>query len=127
MQSIIFKTKEEKFIYFFERMNIDMIDECLDDKPYQDFEKNVFLNLLKKAFNQFKKSGDIKLVAVKGKCIGCDKRKRGLSFIGNKSSKHLDLIIIRRNGKVKDIHECTNFKCERKSIKRKEKYLLIMI
>ena len=56
------KTQFDAVIYFIKNLDIDMIDTLLDDKyTYQDLKKNVFIQKLGIAFDEFIKAGDSQL------------------------------------------------------------------
>ena len=93
-----------------------MLELLLDDsKTYQNAPKNIFLNKLEKAFNQFMKSKDTSLSVMRGKCCskGCPNTgAKGFSFVGNVSGKHLDLIFEDTETDYADIYQCHGFETQ---------------
>ena len=64
------KSQADAVLYFFQRMDIEMIDTLLeDDRKYQDFEKNIFIEKLGIALDEFRKAGDTSLNRYSGHCI----------------------------------------------------------
>jgi hypothetical protein len=110
------KTQEDAVRYFISRLDADMVDTLLDEKrTYQDMDKQVFIANLRHAFDEFLEAGDTVLLCTPGQCNSteCNYRYRGYSFEGNKSTKHMDLIIENDNeGRVRDIYECRHFLCD---------------
>jgi hypothetical protein len=93
-------TQEDAVVYFIEQLDIDMVNTLLDNnRTYQDFSKDVFIQKLDEAFDVFLKSGDTCLTRSPGQCHhrDCNLACRGYSFTGNSSKKHLDLIIEKTN------------------------------
>jgi len=112
-QKIDLKTQAGAVIYFLQRMDIQMINDLLDDKyTYQEFKKNIFIQKLGHALDEFLSSGDTFLNCYTGFCNAenCNYKCAGFSFIGNNSKNYLDLIIDIKDGVVQDIYECTIFK-----------------
>ena len=111
-------SQEDAVIHFIQKLDIDMINTLLDEgRTYQDMEKHNFIRKLGYAFDEFIDSGDATMNCTTGKCdaVKCNFQCRGYSFTGNKSGKHLDLIIEKDNqGKVLDIYECRFFLCDGK-------------
>ena len=107
------KTQAQAVVHFIEQLDIEMVDTLLDDTlEYQDMEKNIFINKLGDAFNEFIESGDTCLNSTKGFCdsVICNYKCKGFSFVGNNSGNYMDLIIEIEDGKVIDMYECTYFK-----------------
>lgn len=53
-------TQADAVIYFFQRLDIDMVSDILEDnRTYQDFEKLLFNHKLGNAFEEFVKAGNI--------------------------------------------------------------------
>ncbi|MCF8423865.1 MAG: hypothetical protein K9H41_05940 [Bacteroidia bacterium] len=97
--------------YFFERMDIEMIDAFLSDEhTYQDVDKRTFISELSMVFNQFIDSGDSHLIAFEGACNSCIKGKFGYTFVGNVSSNYLSIIFDIKDDKIVDLYDCTKFK-----------------
>lgn len=103
-------TQSEAIIYFMKEMDLEMLDAFLDNGiSYQDMEKSLFLSKLQEVFMQFKSSGDSKLEAHAGKCMGCNKGCNGFSFVGNYSKNYINMIVDVKAGRVKDLYQCFNF------------------
>jgi hypothetical protein len=98
--------------HFLEQMDAEMLNDILhDDRTYQDFQKDVFIQKLDGAFEVFKNAGDSLLSRHYGKCseFGCNAGCEGFSFVGNMSGHYMDLIIEVKEGEVLDIYECLKF------------------
>ena len=107
------KTQAQAVVHFIQQLDIEMVDSLLDDTlEYQDMRKDIFINKLGHAFNEFIESGDTCLNSTKGFCdsVICNYKCKGLSFVGNNSRNFIDLIIEIEDGKVVDMYECTYFK-----------------
>jgi len=107
------KTQAQAVVHFIEQLDIEMVDTLLDDMlEYQDMDKDIFINKLGDAFNEFIESGDTRLNSTKGLCdsVICNYKCKGFSFVGNNSGNYMDLIIEIKDGKVIDMYECTYFK-----------------
>ena len=120
-------TQAEAVIYFFQRLDIDMVSDILEDnRTYQDFEKALFVYKLGNAFNEFIKSGDTFLHILSGSCNAkfCNYKCMGYSFIGNHSGNYLDMIIEIKEGVVQDMYECSEFKMQQKGITKNERVVL---
>jgi hypothetical protein len=112
-ERINLKNQAEAVLHFFKKLDVDMVDQLLDsDRTYSDFDKQIFIRKLGLVFDQFIEAGDEYLILFPGKCgsdicdnAGCP----GYAFIGNKSGKFLDLIVIEENGRITDIYDCTDF------------------
>ncbi len=97
--------------YFFERMDIDMLDDILSDEhTYKDVDKKTFLDELSKVFNEFINDGDTHLMAFEGACNSCIKGKFGYTFVGNVSHNHLSMIFDIKDDKIVDLYDCVEFK-----------------
>ena len=108
------KTQSDAVIHFIKNLDIDMIDTLLDDKyTYQDLKKNIFIQKLGIAFNEFIDAGDIQLEVYNGFCsqFTCNNQCSGFRFSSSKSGLYFDLIIDIDNGIVTDIYECSSFLC----------------
>lgn len=112
-QKIDLKTQAGAVIYFLQRMDIQMINDLLDDKyTYQEFKKNVFIQKLGDALDEFLSSGDTFLNCYTGFCNSeiCNYKCAGFSFVANNTKNYIDLIIDIKDGVVQDMYECTIFK-----------------
>ena len=97
--------------YFFERMDIDMIDDLLsDDYTYQNAKKKTFIYELSLVFDEFAMAGDTFLIAFKGGCNSCRKGKFGYTFVGNVSNNYISMIFDIIEDKIVDLYDCTFFK-----------------
>lgn len=108
------KTQSDTVIHFIKNLDIDMIDTLLDDKnTYQDLKKNVFIQKLGIAFDEFITAGDLQLEVNNGFCsqFVCNNQCSGYRFSSKESGLYFDLIIDIENGVVKDIYECSSFMC----------------
>ena len=107
------KNQSQAVIHFIQQLDIEMVDSLLDNtREYQDMKKDIFINKLGHALNEFIEAGDTFLNSTKGFCdsIICNYKCKGLSFVGNNSGNFIDLIVEIEDGKVLDIYECTHFK-----------------
>lgn len=103
-------TQAKAIKYFFERMDIEMIDAFLsEEQTYQDVKKQLFINELERVFNQFKNNGDTNLIAFEGSCNSCIKGKFGYTFVGNVSANYLSIIFDINDGKIIDLYDCSSF------------------
>jgi hypothetical protein len=112
---ISLKTQAEAVLYFFQRLDIDMVSSILEDnRTYQNFAKPLFIKKLEDALDEFIEAGDTYLNRYKGSCNSksCNYKCKGYSFVGNNSGNYFDLIIDVNDGVVNDIYECFSFKCE---------------
>jgi hypothetical protein len=117
-QTTKLKTQAQAVVHFIQQLDIEMVDSLLDDRlEYQDMRKDLFINKLGHAFNEFIEAGDTFLLASKGFCnsVICNFQCKGYSFTGNNSGSFLDMIIEIEDGKVIDMYECTHFKTEVKT------------
>lgn len=107
------KTQFDAVLYFFQRMDIEMLTMILDDdREYQDLEKKVFLKKLAIAFEDFQAHGNTFLNIYNGKCVGCncsEQKYSGISFLGNKSNHYMNVLFEIENDKILDIFECADF------------------
>jgi hypothetical protein len=107
-------TQADAVLYFLQSLDIDMVNAVLEDnRTYQDFEKQVFIQKLDYALDEFIQAGDTFLHRFNGFCNSeiCNYKCKGFTFIGNNSGYYFDLIIDIKDGVVHDIYECTLFKC----------------
>ena len=108
------QTQADAVIHYIRHLDLDMIDTLLDGKyKYQDFSKNIFIQKLGIAFDEFIHTGDFQLEVNNGFCSQfiCNNQCSGFRFSGKKSGLYFDLIIEVKNGVVKDIYECSSFMC----------------
>ena len=120
-------TQTDAVIYFFQRLDIDMVSDILEDnRTYQDFEKPLFIHKLGNAFDEFVKAGDTFLQCHTGFCNSklCNYKCNGLSFTGNFSGNYLDMIIETKDGVVQDMYECSEFKMQVNGITKNERIVL---
>ena len=107
------KTQSDAVLHFLQHLDIEMIDCILEsNRTYQDFEKNIFVQKLGYALDEFIQSGDTYLNRYPGQCNSeiCNFKCKGFTFIGNHSGNYFDLIIDIKEGIVHDIYECSLFK-----------------
>jgi len=108
------KTHADAVIYFIRNLDIDMVDDLLDEKyTYQDVKKNIFIQRLSVAFDEFIAAGDTQLEVNNGFCslFVCNNQCSGYRFSSKSSGLYFDLIIEIEDGKVIDIYECSSFLC----------------
>lgn len=108
------KTQADAVLHFLQNIDIGMLDSILEpNRTYQDFEKNVFIQKLGYALDEFIQSGDTFLHRFPGQCDSefCNYKCKGFTFLGNKSRNYFDLIVDIKGGVVHDIYECGAFKC----------------
>ncbi len=113
IQNTKLQTQAQAVVHFIQQLDIEMVDSLLDDSlEYQDMRKDLFINKLGHAFNEFIEAGDTLLLATKGFCnsVICNFQCKGYSFTGNNSGNFLDMIIEIEDDKVIDMYECTHFK-----------------
>jgi hypothetical protein len=123
-KEFILKCQADTVIYFIQQLDIEMVDSLLDDSlEYQDMSKDLFINKLGHAFNEFIETGDTFLTSTKGFCdsVICNYKCKGLSFVGNNSGNFIDLIIEVEDGKVVDMYECTYFKTKKETGTKKNR------
>ena len=121
------KTQADAIIYFLQLMDIEMVSDILDnDRTYQNLDKNIFIQKLGAALDNFLESGDTFLNCHEGFCDSevCNYKCSGFSFIGNHSNNFIDLIKYTKDGKIKDIYECTHFKSLKNSGLKKVRIIL---
>ena len=109
-------TQAEALLYFFCRLDIDMVNELLDaERTYADLPKARFIEKLGVAFNKFIYAGDELLSLEAGFCssLDCDNcGSLGYTFVGNVSGHFLDLVVVEEEGKIIDIFDCTFLQVE---------------
>jgi hypothetical protein len=80
---------------------------------YQDMGRDKFLDLLEEVFDKFREFGDTKLEFKPGKCNGCYKGCKGVSFFGNNSRNYIDFVVLTEDddilGAITEICECSDF------------------
>ena len=117
------RNQSDALLHFFQTMDIKMIDSVLEpNRTYNDFDKQVFIQQLGVAFDEFSQSGDTFLQRYPGSCtaVYCNYKSKGFTFMGNHSGHYFDLIIDIKKGVVRDIYECAKFKCsDQKLLKNK--------
>ena len=103
-------TKKEAIIQYFSSMDLGMLELLLDEnRTYQDASKEIFLEKVGSAFEEFKSNGDTYLTPAKGKCDSTSCNNNGCSgfaFIGNNSNKSLPLIFEENESDYVDIYFC---------------------
>lgn len=108
-------TQAETVLYFFQRLDIDMIKMLIDDaNTYQDFEKKLFLKKLDYVFDDLLQAGNTYLNRYDGFCNSeeCNFKCKGYSFVGNVTNDYMDFIFDIRDNRVFDMYECSQFKCD---------------
>lgn len=108
------RTQSDALIHFLQSMDIKMIDSVLDPNfTYNDFDKQVFIQQLGVAFDEFSQFGDTYLQRFPGSCtaVYCHYKSKGFTFMGNHSGNYFDLILDIKKGVVRDIYECAKFEC----------------
>lgn len=107
-------TQAETVLYFFQRLNIDILKLLLDDaNTYQDFEKKAFLKKLDYVFDDLLQAGNTYLNRYDGFCNSeeCNFKCKGYSFLGNVTNDYVDFIFDVRDNRVFDMYECSRFRC----------------
>jgi hypothetical protein len=102
----------EAAVYYFSRMDIDMLDLVLNQETYEDARKEVFLEKINGAFEFFRENGDTELIPLPGQCAHkecINYCKGGFAFAGNNSDYHIDLIFEGEGGELQDIYICYCF------------------
>jgi hypothetical protein len=106
--------RKELFIKALCGMNLDLLDLAIEeDSEYLGISKEIFLQKVRQCFKEFKSKGDTCLKLYPGQCDSpeCPNyRNKGLSFIGNTSADHLDLVIDFSDGSIADMCSCYEFK-----------------
>lgn len=121
------KTQSDAVLHFLQHLDIEMIDSVLEpNRTYQDFEKNTFVQKLGYALDEFIQSGDTYLNRFPGQCNSeiCNFKCKGFSFIGNNSGNYFDLIIDIKEGVIKDIYECSLFKCFNQLVSKNKRIVI---
>ena len=120
-------TQREAFIYFFKRMDLEMIDLILERETYMEIPKSSFIRRLERAFDQFKGYSDWRLNVSHGTCLGkgCDHfLDRAIEFVGNRSGYRLSLVLVVKDGKIEDISECAKFRAN--TINTSERKMIVV-
>lgn len=118
------KTQSDAVLHFLQHLDIEMIDSILEsNRTYQDFEKNIFVQKLGYALDEFIQSGDTFLNRYPGQCNSeiCNFKCKGFTFIGNHSGNYFDLIIDIQEGVIHDIYECSKFKALNSNIDKRKR------
>ena len=112
ISNIKLKDQEDAVAFFIQILDIDMVNQLLDYRIYQDFEKQLFISKLKIALDKFKEEGNNFLSKHKGFCNAknCNYKCEGYTFLGESTGHYFDLIFEVKNGKIFDIYECSEFK-----------------
>ena len=84
------KNQEDALAYFIQKLDIDMVNQLLDYRNYQNFEKHIFISKLKIALDQFKKEVNNFLSKHKGFCNAknCNYKCEGYTFLGLRQNSH---------------------------------------
>ncbi len=102
----------QRMLNYFASMNIEGLRMHLNATySYQETSKEIFLNVLEKAFNSLRQENS-ELIISRGKCCSetCgNKHNSGFRFIGNKTKDYLDLIFNIKDDDIKDIYSCGEF------------------
>lgn len=118
-------TQLDAVLYFMQRLDNGMLKLILDDYyTYQDYDKKTFLRKLSYVFDEFHDKGNNYLNVFEGKCnssVCTNLNCKGFSFVGNKTTHYMDLIIEIKDDKVCDIYECYDFQNENDTILKKGK------
>lgn len=101
-------TQADAVIYFFTKMDHEMIDDLLvDDRFYQEMPKSTFVRKLSMLFATFEELGDLHLMRanrVDGEFNG--KNVTAITYIGNKSHNFVDILFEKdQNGYITDMYE----------------------
>jgi len=115
-------TQADAVLYFLQRLDIEMVSAVLEEnRTYQEFEKDVFIQKLDYALDEFIQAGDTFLNRYSGFCNFkiCNYKCKGFSFIGNNSGNYFDLIVDIKEGVVHDMYECNFFKNRERAIDKK--------
>ena len=110
----ILSTQADAVIHYIKHLDIDMIETLLDGElTYQDFSKDIFIQKLGIALDEFLQTGDTQLDISNGFCseFVCNNQCSGYRFSSQSSGLYFDLIIDIEEGKVTDIYECSSFLC----------------
>jgi len=120
------KTHLDALLYFFGKMDIDMISTLLDDKlTYQDYSKSQFVTKLDDLMFTLYQKGDFQLYIERGECYGCNCGRSGFTFIGNRTRSFIDLVFeVDAESNVTDIYECEEFFNKRSKHKKKNRVFL---
>lgn len=118
------QTQADAVLYFFQRLDIDMVSSILEDnRTYQNFQKPIFVYKLGNVFDEFIQSGNTYLNRYEGFCNAesCNFRCKGFCFIGNKSGHYFELIIEIKEGVVHDMYECSRFETCTQNLEKRYK------
>jgi len=104
------KTHFDAVVYFFTKMDADMIFDLLDsDREYQGFQRHVFVRKVGDLFHDLQTMGDTRLIAmVDNDPLPVD-GNFGVTFEGNNTNLYLDVIFeVDSIGFITDIYEITD-------------------
>lgn len=107
-----------------EMMNMSALKVLLDQKVYQDLDREKFLFKLDTAFNFFKKAGNTRLKSYPGRCKICDTSKAGYLFVANKSPNYISIVFHIAEGIIVDALECSSFGSKEVDLEDKERVYL---
>ena len=110
----ILATQSDAVIHYIKHLDIDMVETLLDGElTYQDFSKDIFIQKLGIALDEFLQTGDTQLDISNGFCSEfiCNNQCSGYRFSSQSSVLYFDLIIDIEDGNVTDIYECSSFLC----------------
>lgn len=104
---------KQALIESIQEMDISKLEPLLDsNKTYQDASKFTFLHKLEEVFSTFKNSGESSLIAYNGFCNSAlcpNKNCNGYSFVGKRTNKHFDLIVLENGNMIYDLFHCYGF------------------
>jgi hypothetical protein len=106
-------SQRDAFVYFFKRMDLEMIDIVLDRETYMEIPKAKFMGRLERAFDMLKGFSDWQLKENHGTCLGkgCEHfLDRAIEFAGNRSGYRIALVLLVKDGKIEDIAEFARFR-----------------
>ena len=101
-----YKSVEEALLYYFERMDIDKIDQLLPNLVFRGFSKEKYIELLSNSFDLIKSRNNTKLNITTGKCQSCIPGYKSYHMEGDKDGSYFNLLIEIENGSIKDLYEC---------------------
>lgn len=113
------ENKKDLIIKAFEKLDANMLDVLLsDDQPYQDVSKDLFVDELKRYFEDMKTSKYSKFdyKAYKGVCQNCSKGKTGFSFVNSEGHSFMSMIFEETEDDFTDIYKCGSFCTENTEI-----------
>ena len=113
------ENKKDLIIKAFEKLDANMLDVLLsDDQPYQDVSKDLFVDELKRYFEDMKTSkySKFEYKAYKGVCQNCSKGKTGFSFVNSEGHSFMSMIFEETEDDFTDIYKCGSFCTENTEI-----------